>query len=255
MDAVIIAAGYGSRLAGLSPSKPLTPVCGMPMIEIGIRQAIAAGITRVVVVTGHRGEALERFLADLAQRLPVVIDPVRVDDWSKPNGYSVMAGAARCGGDFLLMMADHLFDSVILAAMLAAGHGDRDVTLAIDRWVDNPLVDPDDATWVKTDPRGFITAIGKTITAYDAVDCGAFLATQRLARAIAEAIAAGKAGSLSDGMQALADKGRAATCDIGAAWWMDVDDPRAHALAEDLAPRHLHAAFAASQTAGCGAMP
>ncbi len=245
MDAVIIAAGYGSRLAELSPSKPLTPVCGIPMIEIGIRQAVAAGITRVVVVTGHRADAVERFLADLAQRMPVVIDAVRVDDWSKPNGYSVMTGAARCGGDFLLMMADHLFDSSILAAMLATGSETRDVTLAVDRWVGNPLVDPDDATWVKTNAHGFITAIGKTISEYDAVDCGAFFATQRLASAIAAAIAAGKAGSLSDGMQTLADQGRAAIYDIGEAWWMDVDDPRAHALAEDLAPQHLLAAFAA----------
>ena len=35
------------------------------------------------------------------------------------------------------------------------------------------------------------------------------------------------------------DAGRAATMDIGDAWWMDVDDPRAHALAEELAPWHL----------------
>ena len=37
MDALIIAAGYGSRLAALSPSKPLTPVCGVPIIELSIR--------------------------------------------------------------------------------------------------------------------------------------------------------------------------------------------------------------------------
>ena len=42
MDALIIAAGYGSRLAELSPSKPLTPVCGVPLIEIGVRQAMLA---------------------------------------------------------------------------------------------------------------------------------------------------------------------------------------------------------------------
>ena len=42
MDAVIIAAGYGSRLASLSPSKPLTPVAGIPLIEIGVRQCKAA---------------------------------------------------------------------------------------------------------------------------------------------------------------------------------------------------------------------
>ncbi len=244
MDAVIIAAGYGSRLAELSPSKPLTPVCAMPLIEIGIRQAMAAGITRVVVVTGHRADEVEAFLADLTQRLSVVIEPVRVPDWSKPNGHSVIAGAARCRGDYLLLMADHMFESALLAALLATGSQSRDVTLAIDRRIDNPLVDPDDATWVQTDADSFITAIGKTIETYDAVDCGAFLATPRLAAAIGEAIASGKSGSLSDGMQMLADRGRAATYEIGGAWWMDVDDPRAHTLAEALAPQHLHAAFA-----------
>jgi choline kinase len=246
MDAVIIAAGYGSRLASLSPSKPLTPVCGIPLIEIGIRQAAAAGVTRVVVVTGHKAEDVEGFLAELAQRITVEIETVRVDDWSKPNGYSVMAGAARCEGDYLLMMADHMFDSAILTALRSAGDATRDVTLAIDRHTESPLVDPDDATWVKLDAKGFIASIGKTITAWDAVDCGAFLATPRLAEAIAAAIAEGRSGSLSDGMQWLADRGRAATCDIGTAWWMDVDDPRAHTLAEELAPCYLTAAFAAT---------
>ncbi len=243
MDAVIIAAGYGSRLAALSPSKPLTPVCGMPMIEIGIRQAMAAGVSRVVVVTGHKAEDVEAFLAGLSQRLAIAIEPARVPDWSKPNGYSVMAGGARCAGDYLLLMADHLFERDLLVGLLATGEETRDVTLAIDQHVTNPLVDPDDATWVKTDAQGRITAIGKTIAPYDAVDCGAFLATPRLASAIAEAIAAGKPGSLSDGMQVLADRRRAATHEIGGAWWMDVDDPRAHTLAEKLAPLHLGTAL------------
>lgn len=246
MDAVIIAAGYGSRLASLSPSKPLTPVCGVPLIEIGIRQAAAAGVTRVVVVTGHRADAVEGFLADLRQRVDVEIEAVRVADWSKPNGYSVMAGAERCEGDYLLMMADHMFDSAILAGLRSVSGETRDVTLAIDRHIDSPLVDPDDATWVKLDAHGFISAIGKTIPEWDAVDCGAFLATPHLAEAIAAAITSGKSGSLSDGMQWLADRGRAATYEIGGAWWMDVDDPRAHTLAEELAPRHLTAAFAAT---------
>ncbi len=243
MDAVIIAAGYGSRLRDLSDSKPLTPVAGIPLIELGVRQARAAGVERITVVTGHEGARVEEFLAGLSRRSGIEIHAERVEDWSLPNGFSVMAGASRVsrlgGSDFLLMMADHIFSAEILAGLARVGRPDRGVTLAIDRRVDSPLVDPDDATWVATDAAGRICAIGKHLTTYDAVDCGAFLATPELADAIAEAIAAGKPGSLSDGMQRLADMGRAATLEIGGAWWLDVDDPRAHAIAEAEAPAEL----------------
>ncbi|MFA7603224.1 MAG: NTP transferase domain-containing protein [Novosphingobium sp.] len=239
MEALIIAAGYGSRLRDISPSKPLTPVAGIPLLELGVRQAAAAGAARVVVVTGHEADAVESALPGLAARAGVSVVAQRVEDWSKPNGFSVMAGAARIDGDYLLMMADHIFSAAILGRLAQEGRADRGVTLAIDRRVASPLIDPDDATWVRSDAQGRIRAIGKTIPEYDAVDCGAFLATPELAAAIAEAVRLGRPGSLSDGMQRLADAGRAATMDIGEAWWLDVDDPRAHALAEVEAPAHL----------------
>lgn len=246
MDTLIIAAGYGSRLADLSTSKPLTLICDVPLIEIVIRQALVAGATRFIVVTGHQAALVEAFLAELSLRLQVEIIPVRLADWSLPNGHSVIAGATRCTGNFLLVMADHIFEADILARLIAHGAPENGVTLAIDRRLDNPLVDPDDATWVRTDASGLIKAIGKTITDYDAVDCGAFHATPDLAAAIRAAIAAGKPGSLSDGMQVLADYNRADTMDIDDAWWIDVDDPRAHALAEEMAPWHLSPTLAAS---------
>lgn len=239
MDALIIAAGYGSRLRDISDSKPLTPIAGIPLLELGVRQARAAGAAKVVVVTGHEAERLEAALPALAQRAGIEVVAARVADWSKPNGWSVIAGAERIAGNYLLMMSDHIFSGSILTRLARQGGADRGVTLAIDRRCDNPLVDPDDATWVRLDARGFIAAIGKTIAPYDAVDCGAFLATPELADAIRAAIAEGKAGSLSEGMQKLADAGRAATMDVGQAWWLDVDDPRAHALAEAQAPAEL----------------
>jgi len=244
LDALIIAAGYGSRLAALSPSKPLTPVCGIPIIELSIRQAVLAGITRVVVVTGHEANRLEMFLADLSLRLGIAIVPVRLSDWSTPNGHSVIAGATRCEGNYLLMMADHLFDVEILSRLITEAPADCGLTLAIDRRIDSPLIDPEDATWVETDTRGMIRAIGKTITPYDAVDCGAFLATPELAPAIRAAIASGKAGSLSEGVQVLAAYNRAATLDIEDAWWIDIDDPHYHALAEETAMWHFAQALA-----------
>lgn len=243
MDALIIAAGYGSRLRELSDSKPLTPIAGVPLIELGVRQARAAGVDRVVVVTGHEAARVEAFLGDLAVRSGIELHAERIADWSTPNGHSVMAGAARIaamgGSDYLLMMCDHIFEASILRRLAKQGAADRGVTLAIDRRTLSELVDPDDATWVETRTDGFIRRIGKAIENYDAVDCGAFLATPELAQAIAAAIAEGKAGSLSEGMQRLADAGRAATMEIGGAWWLDVDEPRYHAMAEAEAPARL----------------
>ena len=246
MDALIIAAGFGSRLRDISESKPMTPVAGVPLLELGVRQAKAAGAQRVVVVTGHEAERLEAALPALSLRAGLPVVAQRVADWSKPNGWSVMAGAAQIAGNYLLMMSDHIFSAPILSGLAQQGGADRGVTLAVDRRIDDPLIDPDDATWVQRGADGFIRAIGKTIPVFDAVDCGAFLCTPELAQAIAAAIAEGQAGSLSEGMQRLADTGRAATWEIGGAWWLDVDDPRAHALAEAQAPLHLPEVYAAA---------
>lgn len=239
MDALIIAAGFGSRLRDISDSKPMTPIAGIPLLELGVRQAKAAGVNRVVVVTGHEAERLEAALPALSDRTGMPVVAQRIDDWSKPNGWSVIAGADAIVGNYLLMMSDHIFSGSILTRLAQQGGADRGVTLAVDYRCDHPLIDPDDATWVKLNAAGFIEAIGKTIAPYDAVDCGAFLCTPELAAAIRAAIAEGKAGSLSEGMQKLADAGRAATMDIGEAWWLDVDDPRAFDLAEAEAPREL----------------
>ena len=232
MDGLILAAGFGSRLRDTFACKPLATVNGVSLLELSLRQLVSAGVTRAVVVTGYQAAVIEAAVADLRGKLGLEILTARVEDYGKPNGYSVMAGASLLPGDYLLVMCDHLLSTPILRGLASDGGGTRDVTLAIDRQTVNPLIDPEDATWVETRDNGFIANIGKEIAQYNAVDCGAFLAGPGLASAIKAAIAAGKSGSLSDGMQWLAERGRAATFDIGNAWWMDVDDAKAHAQAE-----------------------
>ena len=246
-EAIILAAGYGSRLAGLSSSKPLARVLGTSLIEIAVRQLRDAGVTRIVTVTGHDAERLEAELKRLETALGVEIVPVRLKDWSRPNGWSVIAGAREVSGPFLLVMADHIFGDGLLAGLAGQSLEACDCILATDR-VENPLVDPEDATWVSTRADGSIARIGKSIASFDHVDCGAFLANEKLPAAIKQAIASGKPGSLSDGMQVLADRSGAQTHDIDGAWWIDVDDPRAHAQAEREAAHHL--ALFAEERAG-----
>jgi choline kinase len=239
MNALILAAGYGSRIAALAASKPLVAVAGRSLLEWSVWQAAQVGIRHVVVVTGHQADAVEAELPGIAARCGVSLVPCRLADWSRPNGHSVLAGAALLRGNYLLMMADHLFEAPLLAKLVTAMERTGGAVLAIDRQCKGPAIDPDDATWVARRADGSIAAIGKQLVTYDAVDCGAFIATPDLAGAIAAAIAEGAAGSLSEGMQRLAARGLADTIDVTGSWWIDVDDPAMHALAERMAPRYL----------------
>lgn len=228
MHCLILAAGHGSRLREVSESKPLTPLAGRPLIAHVIEAARGSGATAFTVVTGHQAEQVEAFLGGL----DVPVETVRLSDWDKPNGHSVIAGAARIDGDYLLLMSDHLFDPEIARRARAAGLASgAALTLAVDRDWRRESLDLDDATKVGVDGDR-IAAIGKELDRFDAVDTGVFFATPKLAEAIRAAVDEGKAGSLSDGVQRLADAGEARIADATGLFWLDVDDPVALAKAE-----------------------
>jgi bifunctional UDP-N-acetylglucosamine pyrophosphorylase / glucosamine-1-phosphate N-acetyltransferase len=60
--AIILAAGKGKRMASDLP-KVLLPVCGRPMFRYGIDAVRAAGIRRMLVVIGYRGDLVRSELA------------------------------------------------------------------------------------------------------------------------------------------------------------------------------------------------
>ena len=232
MNCLILAAGHGSRIRPLAESKPLTPLAGTPLIEHVVTGAAAAGAGRFVLVTGHRGAEVEEWAAGAAGRLGLAIETARTPDWNRPNGWSLATGAERIAGDYLLLMADHLFDPAIVRRLLRRCGGRAELTLAVDRDIASPLIDLDDATRVALAADGAILRIGKGLTPFDAVDTGIFLAGPSLRAAVLDDAAQGGGGSLSEAVQRLADRGAAATVDSTGSWWIDVDDPRSHALAE-----------------------
>lgn len=237
MKCVIIAAGQGSRLRPIARSKPLAPIQGAPLIERVIEAAHEGGATEFVVVTGYEAGPLEAFLAELSRRRGWPVACAFNPDWAGGNGLSAAAGARAAGVEatgerFLLMMADHLFDPGIVRGLTAAAPADAALTLAVDMRLDNPLVDLDDVTRVALGPGGRIVRIGKHLEPYDAFDTGVFLAAPALVGAIEADAAGGGAASLSAGVQRLADRGLAATWDIGARFWLDVDDAVAFERAE-----------------------
>lgn len=239
MDALILAAGLGSRLREVEPCKPLTRLHGISLLELSVQQLANVGASNIVVATGYKADAIEANLPRISHSAGVPVEARRVPDYHQPNGHSVLAGAAEFTGEFLLVMADHVFSLPVLEALVQGPPANGGVVLAVDRHTSGPLIDPDDATWVELDEAGAIRAIGKHLTHRHAVDCGAFRASPALLTAITAAIGEGKPGSLSDGMQRLADTGQARTVDIGAAWWIDVDDARMLELAQQQVRDHV----------------
>jgi 1L-myo-inositol 1-phosphate cytidylyltransferase len=230
---VIIAAGQGLRLRDIAPLKPLAPLLGAPLISHVINCALEGGATEFVVVTGYEGGKLETFLYALAAAKGLRLNCVRNPNWKASNGHSVAAaGPVVHDEKFLLLMSDHLFDPEIVRDLVAA-HRDTDgVVLAVDRRMDNPLIDLEDVTRVEVAQDGKIRRIGKLIERYNAFDTGIFLASPLLIRAIEAKVAAGGIGSISEGMQALADQGLALAHDVGDRFWIDIDDAEAFGRAQ-----------------------
>ena len=220
---LIIAAGQGRRLRSIAASKPLAPLVGTPMIERVMDNAREGGVGRFTVVTGYEGDRLDQFLHDLGDRKSVPVETVRNPAWRALNGISVLSAGDHLEERFVLMMCDHLFDPTIVKDLLAQPLGEDELILAVDRRLDNPLVDRDDVTKVKVGANGRIEAIGKQLDDFNAYDTGIFLASKSLIQAIAEDAEAG-GGSLSGGVQRLAKRGLAKVFDIGARFWIDVDD-------------------------------
>ena len=62
MQAVIVAGGLGTRMSRYPP-KALLDIGGKTLIEHQLRAIKKAGITSVVICTGHRSEDIEKHLS------------------------------------------------------------------------------------------------------------------------------------------------------------------------------------------------
>jgi choline kinase len=133
-------------------------------------------------------------------------------------------------------MGDHIFQPETAAALLRQPLREDEVILAVDYDVDR-IFDLDDATKVACD-GGHITAIGKTIENYEAIDTGMFLCSPIVFSCLRSALKNGNC-SLSDAMRVLIRNRKLRSFDIGDGLWQDVDTPQAFSHAEFLAEQHI----------------
>jgi len=233
LKGLIIAAGRGERISNLCPLKPLLEVNGRRLIDRSIDSLAKAGVKDIVVVTGFRGEQLERHLAERNYPASVRVSWVRNEDWQKENGLSVYRAKDLVGDRFILLMSDHIFDPEILASLRQQTIEEGGLILAVDYRVNqHPYVDLDDVTRVELDGNRIVN-IGKGLAVYQAFDTGIFYGTEGLFEALKESQEKAQNFTLSGGVRVLAARGKARVMDIGHRFWIDVDDEKAFHQAED----------------------
>lgn len=229
-EAVILAAGLGSRLNGHEIPKPLREVGGRPLLHRTLSVLQQAGVERVHVVVGYRASEIIDAVAGF-EGLGVGVEFIHNLEWNLSNGVSVLAAADRVRGPFLLTMSDHVLSPGMVRSMARVRAPEGGVVLAVDPDLES-IFDMDDATKVRTDGRR-IAAIGKDLEDFDCIDTGLFTCTRGLFDALAAERAARGDCSLSDGMRRLGRSGLALVEPIGAGeFWQDVDTPATAAYAE-----------------------
>ena len=127
MRAVILAGGKGTRLAPYTTAfpKPLVPVGDMPILEIVVRQLVAAGVTRITLAVGHLAELIRAYFT--AHELAEVIE---YSHESAPLGtVGPLAQIPKLDAPFLVMNGDVL--TTLDYRELIAYHGEHGGWLTI----------------------------------------------------------------------------------------------------------------------------
>jgi glucose-1-phosphate thymidylyltransferase len=112
MQAVILAAGEGTRLRPLTHGKPkaMLPVANRPVIAHVIDSLLANGIRDIVVVAGYRREYVQRFLNSLEIPVRVVVQEKQLG-----TAHALRTAAPEITDDFLVLPGDNYIDAASIA--------------------------------------------------------------------------------------------------------------------------------------------
>ncbi|WP_136686946.1 bifunctional sugar-1-phosphate nucleotidylyltransferase/acetyltransferase [Halorhabdus amylolytica] len=120
MQAVVLAAGQGTRMAPLTDNtpKPMLPVAGRPLAAHVADAAVDAGADELVFVVGYEAEDVRSYFGDTHRGVPVTYAVQ-----SKQAGTADALRAARdeLEGAFVVLNGDNLYDPAAIDRLFADG--------------------------------------------------------------------------------------------------------------------------------------
>jgi choline kinase len=243
MIGLVLAAGWGSRLAPLTDALPKTllEVDGdRTILDVALGNLRQVGLERVVVVTGFQHEVLVARRTELERRhgleIELLLNPKALE-WN--NAYSLWCARDRFAEGVLMANGDTVHPASVEETLLAA-RGSADVLIAVDQ--SQPL--GEEEMKVHVSEAGLLERINKALdpASADGEYIGVTLIEPAAARPLADALEATWRRDPSlyyeDGFQELADRGgRVGIAPIGEVEWVEVDDHADLARAREVACR------------------
>lgn len=229
MKALIVAAGEGSRLKGVTKgqSKPLIEILGVSIIERIISSSKLSGILEFMIVVGFQRQKIKKHLG-VGNKYGVDIKYVENQEWKRGNAHSVLKAKEYLNESFILLMSDLLFDPRILQNLIQKDLSSS-VILTVDRR--NPM--PGDSGVVEIE--GYIKKIGKNIREANHTSIGMLLCSPKIFSYLDKAVEKGKE-EIDDGIMEAAKARDAQVFDISLLsndkfegregdkpWWIDID--------------------------------
>lgn len=124
MDAVILAAGEGTRLRPLTSTrpKPMLPIAGKPILEWDLEALDCAGVKKANVIVGYRREVIEEYFGGKFRGIRLNYIP---QDEQLGTGHAVMQAREHVKGEFLVMNGDLFMTRRFMTSFLKA-HGKKE---------------------------------------------------------------------------------------------------------------------------------
>ncbi|WP_254270967.1 UTP--glucose-1-phosphate uridylyltransferase AglF [Haloarcula marina] len=110
MDAVILAAGQGTRLRPLTDDKPkgMVEVAGKPILTHCFERLIELGASGLHVVVGYKKQAIINYYEDEFEGVPITYTHQREQ---KGLAHALLTVEEHIDDDFMLMLGDNIFEA------------------------------------------------------------------------------------------------------------------------------------------------
>ena len=218
--AVILAAGFGTRLGTITEETPkgLLKVAGREIIYRSMKILQELGVKEFIIITNRKYEdKFRKFVEENNFKARIVINEYP----ERGNGYSLYLAKSIVNEKFLLLMSDHIYGKAFLQEAVK-GEG-----LIVDR---NPrYVNIEEATKVKI-RNNQVEDIGKHLKEFHGVDTGFFILTPDIFRIIEGILSDRDVLELSE----IVKRAKLRVTFVDGLFWTDVDVPEDIKKAKDL---------------------